>query len=67
MTLDGNHKPAPLPFDDWKLQLRKDCELEGKLFAFNAMGEYALKLLWEDDIDPSVKAIVGSVRSSTAR
>lgn len=57
MTLEPG-KPAPLTYDHWKLQLRRDCELKGKLFAFDGLGEYTLRLLWGDGLDPTVDAIV---------
>lgn len=47
-------------FEVWKVHLRKDCELQGKLLAFDSLGEYTLKLLWEDGLDPRVDAIVES-------
>ena len=47
-------------FDVWKLKLRRDCELQGKLFAFEAMGDPILRILWERGLNPSVEAIVGS-------
>ena len=56
-------KQTHLSYDVWKLELRKDCELQGKLIAFNGIGEYTLKLLWDDGIDPSVEAIVGKART----
>ncbi|HKT87236.1 MAG TPA: hypothetical protein VJQ59_02285 [Candidatus Sulfotelmatobacter sp.] len=49
---------ATTPFDVWKLQLRRDCERWDKIPAFNAMGDYVLKLLWERGLDPTVQAIL---------
>lgn len=58
---DGRaHTTAPMEFEAWKLRLSKDCEAQGKLTAFNSLGDYALRLLWEQGIDPSVDGIVGS-------
>lgn len=51
---------ATTPFDVWKLQLRQDCERRDKVRAFNAMGDYVLKLLWERGLDPTVQAILDS-------
>lgn len=51
---------AATPFDVWKLQLRQDCERRDKIRAFNAMGDYVLKLLWERGLDPTVQAILDS-------
>jgi hypothetical protein len=60
MIYEGKQVPKKsLAFDVWKLQLRKDCELQGKVSAFDAMGDYVLELLWARGLDPSVKAIIG--------
>lgn len=59
MTFDGVWANGfSLPFDSWKLHLRKDCELQDKLPAFNALGDDVLRLLWETGIEPSVIGIV---------
>ena len=51
--------PPPLPpFDVWKQQLRKDCERQDKLRAFEGMGEYGLKMFWEFGVDPTLQAIL---------
>jgi hypothetical protein len=50
-------------FEVWKVHLRKDCELQGKLAAFDSLGEYTLKLLWEDGLDPRVDAIIERSRN----
>jgi len=60
MALDKSQPTSSLPYDDWKLQLRKDCELQGKLFAFDGIGEFTLKLLWKDGINPTVDGIIGN-------
>lgn len=62
MTFQQKQPSAPLTYEVWKFELRKDCEQRGKLRAFDGLGEYALKLLWEDGIDPSVEAIVGNAK-----
>ncbi len=41
------------------MNLRQDCVSQGKLPAFDALGEAVLKMLWEQGLDPSVRAIVG--------
>jgi hypothetical protein len=46
------------PYEIWKIELRKDCEMQDKLAAFDAMGEYVLKLLWETGAKPSVNGIL---------
>ena len=40
-------------------QVHQDCEVCGNLAAFDSLGEHALKLLWENGIDPTVAAIAG--------
>ena len=60
MTFDGQHPQAPLSYDIWRVTLRKDCELQGKLPNFENMSEYVLRLLWKDGIDPTVEAVAGS-------
>lgn len=51
-------KGPSLPFDSWKQQLRKDCELRDKLVAFDALGDDVLRLLWETGTEPSVNGIM---------
>ena len=53
---------SPVSFEIWKLQLRKDCELQDKLLAFDNMGDYALRLLWEQGLDPTVEAITATIK-----
>jgi hypothetical protein len=49
---------AKLAFEDWKMQLRHDCELQDTLRAFDAMGDSVLLFLWRRGLDPTVKAII---------
>lgn len=56
---------APVSFEVWKLQLRKECELQGRLLAFDNMGDYALRLLWENGLDPTIEAIAASIKNPT--
>ena len=46
MTSDQRQAAPLLTYEEWRIQFRKDCENEGKLLAFDALGETALKLLW---------------------
>ena len=55
--IEGVPLKARVAFDTWKALLRKDCELQGKLLAFDALGDYVLQLLWTRGLDPTVKAI----------
>jgi len=43
-----------LPFDFWKLCLREDCVLEGKLLDFESLGDECLWLLWQSGALPCV-------------
>ena len=49
-----------LTFDAWKLHFRKDCELQNKLIAFNALGDDVLRILWQSGLEPSVTALRNS-------
>jgi hypothetical protein len=49
---------SSLPFEVWKVYLRKDCEGRDKLRELDGLGEYVLRLLWERGLDPTVQAIV---------
>lgn len=57
MAFERN-KPHLL-FEVWKNRLRRDCELQNKLTGFNAIGDYVLRLIWQDGADPTIDAIVG--------
>jgi hypothetical protein len=56
-----------VPLDVWTWQLRKDCERQDKLIAFNALGDFVITLLWERGLDPTVNAIVDSTRYIESR
>ena len=45
-------------FEKWKELLRKDCFVRGKERAFDALGEYALRFLYESGLEPTGEAIV---------
>jgi hypothetical protein len=49
--------PQKLSFDEWKSCLRDDCVKDGKLLAFDTLGDYVLKILWDAELEPTVKAI----------
>jgi len=51
-----------MTFDAWKLRLRKDCDSEDKLSAFDSMPDFALKLLWEKGLTPTIEAIAASIQ-----
>lgn len=60
MVPDGNRPLNPsLSFEIWKMHLRQDCVEKGKLPAFDALGDSVLRMLWEQGVDPSVRAIAG--------
>jgi len=65
MNINSSSAPnRSLAFSAWKLLLRNDCEARGKLVAFESLGDYALQLLWEEGIDPSVEAIVRGLQQN---
>lgn len=49
---------VPVAFDTWKLRQPKDCELQDKLLAFEALGDFVLRLLWESGVEPSVQGVM---------
>lgn len=64
---------VPVAFDTWKLGLRTDCELQDKLLAFEALGDFVLRLLWESGVEPSVEGVMyaksadnGPIRQGTS-
>lgn len=57
--------PPFLSYEAWKVQLRKDCETEDKLVAFDSLGEYMLELLWGKRLAPTARAIVRSMGKTT--
>lgn len=48
----------PIPFDVWKLRLRRECEHRGHLGAFDSINDKVLQLFWKRGLDPTVKAVV---------
>lgn len=52
---DGGNE---LDFADWKELLRNDCTARDKIREFDGLGEYVLKILYENGLDPTVEAIV---------
>jgi len=67
MTFERKEAPPVLTYDLWRIQFRKDCEIEDKLFAFDSLGEFTLKLLWENGYAPTVRAIAGDRDDSSLR
>lgn len=55
-----------LNFEVWKACLRENCARHDKLLAFNKLGEYCLRILWEGGVDPLVHAIVEDGKSAMA-
>lgn len=50
---------SPLPsFDRWKELLRNDCIASDKEKEFDGLGEFVLKILYENGLDPTVRALV---------
>ena len=45
-------------FPAWKLKFREDCDLYGKRATFDVMGDFVMRLLWKNGVDPTVRAVV---------
>ena len=56
-----------ISFQLWKELFRKSCVGQGKLLAFEAMGEGVLRSLWRSGLDPNVNAVVESSELSLPR
>ena len=51
-----------VPFEVWKQELHEDYTKHG-LFAFDALGDGVLRVLWVAGIEPSVNGILQAVSS----
>jgi hypothetical protein len=51
-------------FETWKTQLRENCAREGKLPAFNTLGDFVLLLLFERGVQPTPQAVVEDVENA---
>jgi hypothetical protein len=49
--------PSRMNFLTWKARLQDDCTKNGKMLAFNSLGDLTLKVLWESNLDPTVESI----------
>lgn len=59
MVGDGDQPSKPeITFEVWKLLLRKDCEMQDKLFAFQALGDSVLEIFWQNGLKPTVEALL---------
>ena len=47
-----------MDYADWKELLRDDCNGRDKIYEFDGLAEYVLKILYESGLDPTVEAIV---------
>lgn len=50
-------KSPALPFELWRERLRADCVARDRMVAFNAMGDYVLRVLWNSGLEPTCEAI----------
>ena len=46
-----------ISFQLWRELFRTSCVGQGKLLAFEAMGENVLRSLWRSGLDPNVSAV----------
>ena len=51
-----------LTFGAWKQLLQNDCIAQDKELAFNAIGDPVLQVLYDSGLDPTVDAIIASLR-----
>jgi hypothetical protein len=49
---------ATLSFEAWKDYLCRDCISNEKIEAYNCLGDFILKLLYDSGVAPTVDAIV---------
>ena len=66
----GRNEKEPesqISFESWKLELRKDCEREDRIMAFNLLGDSVLRILFEQGLDPSIKGIVDGTPQVSAK
>lgn len=47
----------PLSFQKWRELFRNDCVARNKQLAFDKLGVYVLKVLYENGLDPTVEAV----------
>ena len=55
-----DYKPSTpqVTFEVWKLLLRKDCEMQDKLLAFQALGDSVLEIFWRSGLKPTIEALL---------
>lgn len=57
MTADSRPEVL-LPFKEWKVRFRIDCEDHNYLPAFKALGDSVIELLWQLGTEPTIKALL---------
>ena len=68
MGTDGKEAAKPaISFEVWRLQLRKDCEAQDRLLAFQALGDSVLEILWRRGVEPSVKGLLDGASTRPER
>jgi hypothetical protein len=45
-------------FEVWKTILRTDCAKQDKLLAYDGLGDYVLRLLYDTGTEPTVEGVV---------
>ena len=55
-----------MPFEQWRTDFFADAELRGLLHNAEMMGDYALRLFWEEGTAPSVQAVLASEKKKPA-
>jgi hypothetical protein len=54
-----------LSFEIWKQCFHDDCVQQGKLAAFNALGDFVIEMFWKCGLEPSVQAIIDNGAKSS--
>lgn len=67
MGRNGEDPEPRISFETWTSRLRNDCERENKIFAFNALDDYVLRLLWKQGTEPSVRGVVAGASDHKTR
>jgi hypothetical protein len=63
----SSEQDGRLSFNQWRTYLFADAEVHGVLANAQQLGDYALRLFWEQGMAPSVDAIVESGKKKGSR
>lgn len=67
MATDEKEAAKPtISFEAWRLRLRRDCEVQERLLAFQALAIQVLEILWRRGVEPSVKGFLDGASEQPA-